>query len=124
METGTIIAIALLLVLILIFIVTGLKIVSEHEQGVIMRLGRFRRVVASGLVLVVPFVDVLRKVDLRTLAIEERIDPMAGTGKVRLWGELWPARGLSGETIGPGTPIMVVALDGQYVVVDRFAGQM
>ena len=86
-----------------------------------MRFGRFHLVVPAGLALIVPFVDVLRRVDLRTLAIEQRIDAAAGTGKVRLWGELWPARSLSGEAIGPGTPIQIAAIEGQQIVVDRAA---
>lgn len=66
-----------------------------------------------------PLVDVLGKVDLRTLVIEQRIDPAAGTGKSRLWGELWPARSLSGEVNGPGTPIRGPRPDGKHVVVDK-----
>ena len=121
MDTGIIVPVALLVVLSLIYAITGLRIIKEHEQGVIMRFGRFHLVVPAGLALIVPFVDVLRRVDLRTLVVEERIDAPAGTGKVRLWGELWPARSLSGEAIGPGTPIQIAAIEGRQIVVDRAA---
>ena len=109
--------IVLLVLLAALYSVLGLKIVNEHEQGVVTRFGRFLSVVPPGLQLVVPFVDVLRRVDLRTLAVEQRIDPASGAGKVRIWDEVWPARSADGEQIGPGTPISVVAIDGEFIVV-------
>ncbi len=106
-----------MVLLLMLYTGLGLKIVKEHEQGVITRFGRFLSVVPPGLALVVPFVDNLRRVDLRTLTVEQRIDPAAGTGKIRIWDELWPARSEHGEPIGPGTPIRVVGMDGEFIVV-------
>ena len=114
----TAIVVLLLLVLVVLYAGLGLKKVHEHEQGVIMRFGRFYQVVPPGLALVVPFVDELRRVDLRTLLVEQRIDPQSGTGRVRLWDESWPARSLSGEPIGPGTTIRVAGVDGKHVIVE------
>lgn len=107
----------LVLVLAALYAGTGLKKVEEHQQGVVLRFGKVLRVVSPGLQLVVPFVDELRLVDLRTLAVEERIDPAAGTGKVRMWDEAWPAQGAAGSVIGAGTPIRLVDMQGEYLVV-------
>lgn len=104
-------------VLMLIYVLLGLRIVKEHEQGVVMRFGRFFAVHAAGLVMIVPFVDRMRKVDLRTLAIIERIEPDTGKGRVQIWGAAWPATSDDGGPLGPGTPIEVAALDGRAVVV-------
>lgn len=117
----SVLPILLLLLAIALFVAVGLKQIREHQQGIVSRFGRFYKVVPPGLTLVVPFVDEVRPVDLRTLVIEERIDPAMGTGKVRLWSEVWPAMSLSGETIGPGTPIRIAAIDGQHVVVEPAA---
>ncbi len=109
----------LLLLAVALFVAVGLKQIKEHQQGIVSRFGRFYKVVPPGLTLVVPFVDEVRPVDLHTLAVEQRIDPAAGTGRVRLWDESWPATSLSGDAIGAGTPIKIVRLDGQQVIVDR-----
>lgn len=110
--------ILLVLLVTLLYVGVGLKTVKEHQQGVVTRFGRFHHMVPPGLALVVPFVDELRTVDLRTLAVEQRIDPAAGTGRVRLWDESWPAQSRSGEAIGAGASIRIVRLDGEYVVVE------
>ncbi len=107
----------LTVLLALLYAGVGLKKIGEHEQGVVLRFGRFMRVVPPGLQLIVPFVDELRRVDLRTLAVEERIDPSFGTGMVRMWDEPWPARSPDATVIGVGTPIRIVGMEGKYIVV-------
>ncbi len=69
-------------VLMLSYTFLALQIVKEHEQGIVTRFGKFFAVHPAGLVMIVPFVDQMRKVDLRTLAIIERIEPETGKGKV------------------------------------------
>lgn len=105
------------LALIMIYTLLAMRIVKEHEQGVVTRFGKFLAIHESGLVLIVPFVDHMRKVDLRTLAIIERIEPDTGKGSVQIWGQSWPATTEDGSSIGPGTPIEIAALDGRAVVV-------
>jgi regulator of protease activity HflC (stomatin/prohibitin superfamily) len=52
---------------VVIFIVaaTGLKIVKPWEKGLIERLGRYQRTVGSGLSLIIPFMEIIKKVDMR-----------------------------------------------------------
>jgi regulator of protease activity HflC (stomatin/prohibitin superfamily) len=54
------------LVPILLWVITGLKIIQEYEAGVIFRLGRFAEVKRAGLNWIVPMLDRMVKVDLRT----------------------------------------------------------
>lgn len=64
---------ALLIVLaIFIFIIalTGLRIVSPYEKGVIERLGRYQRTAQPGLTLIIPFLDTMRKVDMREQVVD------------------------------------------------------
>jgi regulator of protease activity HflC (stomatin/prohibitin superfamily) len=64
--------VALLVVVILIFMasLTGMRIVDPYEKGVIERLGRYQRTASPGLTLIVPFIDKLRKVDMREQVVD------------------------------------------------------
>ncbi len=59
-----------LLVLAVAFFSMAVKILNEYERGVVFRLGRFAKVKGPGLVLIIPFVDKLVKVSLRTIATD------------------------------------------------------
>ncbi len=66
-------AIALLVLLALfLFIVAlaGIRVVRPHERGVVERLGRYQRTAAPGLTLIVPFIDSMRKVDMREQVVD------------------------------------------------------
>jgi regulator of protease activity HflC (stomatin/prohibitin superfamily) len=52
---------------VLIWIISGLKIIQEYESGVIFRLGRFAEVKRAGLNWIVPMLDRMVKIDLRTV---------------------------------------------------------
>lgn len=59
--------ILLIILAVVIFIVAsaGLKIVRPWEKGLIERLGRYQRTVDSGLTLIIPFLEKIKKVDMR-----------------------------------------------------------
>jgi hypothetical protein len=105
------------LLLMALYAAAGLKTVKEHQQGLLTRFGKHFAVLPPGLHLIVPFVDKVQTVDLRSLAVAERVDPDTGSGLVRIGAEEWPARSASGEPIGPGTPIEIVQMQGRFVVV-------
>ncbi len=48
----------------------SIRIVRPFEKGVVERLGRYNRTVSQGLVFIIPFVEVLRKVDMRETVID------------------------------------------------------
>lgn len=59
---------ALLIILaVVVFIIaaTGLKIVRPWEKGLIERLGKYQRTVDSGLTVIIPFMEKIKKVDMR-----------------------------------------------------------
>ncbi|MCW5858642.1 MAG: slipin family protein [Caldilineales bacterium] len=57
--------------LALAFIVlSAIKIVQEYERGVVFRLGRFAGVRGPGLILLIPFIERMAKVDLRVVALD------------------------------------------------------
>lgn len=58
---------AILLIPLLPF---SVRIVKEYERGVIFRLGRLAGVKGPGLFILMPFVDRMVKVDLRTIALD------------------------------------------------------
>lgn len=62
--------ISTIFVLVVIGVVMGLRVVQQYERGVVFRLGRVRETVKEpGLRLIIPFVDVMRKVNMRTITM-------------------------------------------------------
>jgi regulator of protease activity HflC (stomatin/prohibitin superfamily) len=56
--------------IVLVFIFMAVKVVTEYERGVIFRLGRLVGAKGPGLFFIVPFVDRMVKVDLRTVTMD------------------------------------------------------
>ena len=64
-----------LCVVLIVIIVMGLRLVNQYERGVVFRLGKVRaEVKGPGLHVIIPIVDVMRKVSMRivTLPIESQ----------------------------------------------------
>ncbi|HLD66729.1 MAG TPA: SPFH domain-containing protein, partial [Pseudomonas sp.] len=59
-------SLVLLLALLLTLLASAFRILREYERGVVFQLGRFWRVKGPGLVLVIPGVQQMVRVDLRT----------------------------------------------------------
>ncbi len=60
-----IITIGIILLVLLVLAIKGVKILRPYEKGVVERLGKYQRTVGSGLVVIIPFIETIRKVDLR-----------------------------------------------------------
>lgn len=54
----------------LFFVASLFKILREYERGVIFMLGRFYKVKGPGLIIVVPFIQQMVRVDLRTVVMD------------------------------------------------------
>ena len=52
-----------------IFLYLSVKILNEYERGVIFRLGRISAVKGPGLIILIPWVDQMVRVDLRTVTL-------------------------------------------------------
>ena len=59
-----------LLILVVLFLSSALRILNEYERGVVFRLGRLIGSKGPGLVILIPFIDRMVKVSLRTVAME------------------------------------------------------
>ena len=65
-----------LITIVVIFIVAkGMKIVRPWEKGIVERLGKFMRTADSGLTIILPIVENIRKVDMREQVVD--IPPQA-----------------------------------------------
>lgn len=58
-----------LVVFLSIFLPQMFKILREYERGVVFRLGKFYRTKGPGLIVLIPFIDKVERVDLRVLTI-------------------------------------------------------
>ncbi|HOW16224.1 MAG TPA: slipin family protein [bacterium] len=59
-----------LLVVVGIFILSGIKILNEYERGVIFRLGRAIGTKGPGIIFVIPFIDKMVRISLRTVVLD------------------------------------------------------
>ena len=59
-----------LLVIVILFLYSAIKILNEYERGVIFRLGRVIGAKGPGLILLIPVIDKMVRVDLRVVAMD------------------------------------------------------
>jgi regulator of protease activity HflC (stomatin/prohibitin superfamily) len=59
-----------LILLIVLLLLSTFKILREYERGVIFMLGRFHKVKGPGLIIVIPLVQQMVRVDLRTIVMD------------------------------------------------------
>ncbi len=59
-------------IVIVLFVLAykGVKILRPYQKGVVERLGKYQRTVDSGLVVIIPFIETIRKVDLREQVVD------------------------------------------------------
>ena len=58
------------LFIVLLYVLSSIKILAEYERGVIFRLGRYVATRGPGLIILVPFIERMVKVSLRTVAMD------------------------------------------------------
>jgi len=59
-----------LVVLVIMFLAAAIRILNEYERAVIFRLGRIINQKGPGLIILIPIVDRMVKVDMRTIAMD------------------------------------------------------
>jgi regulator of protease activity HflC (stomatin/prohibitin superfamily) len=59
-----------IIVVVVIFILSGIKVVNQYERGVVLTLGKFTGIRAPGLRVIVPIFQQMTKVDIRTNTID------------------------------------------------------
>jgi len=58
------------ILLLVIYVALAIKIVQQHQQGLIERFGRYRRTVDPGFHMIVPFIERMQKVDMREQVVD------------------------------------------------------
>jgi len=59
-----------LVIIVALFLFISIKILKEYERGVIFFLGRFQKVKGPGLIIVIPGIQSMAKVSLRTIVMD------------------------------------------------------
>jgi len=59
-----------ILVLVVVFLAIAIRILREYERGVVFTLGRFTAVKGPGLIILIPFIQQMVRVDLRTIVLD------------------------------------------------------
>ncbi len=70
MEAALAVVAIALIAIVVVYAGLGLKIVKQHEQGIIERFGKFKTLLDPGLHLIVPFIDRIRRVDMREIVVD------------------------------------------------------
>jgi regulator of protease activity HflC (stomatin/prohibitin superfamily) len=68
--TAALVAVVVVLFLLVLFLISAIKVAREYERGIVFRLGRlFPEPKGPGLFILIPIVDRMVKVDLRTITL-------------------------------------------------------
>lgn len=64
------IIVIILIVIVFVLAFKSVKILRPYEKGVVERFGKYQRTVTSGLIFMIPFIESIRKVDLREQVVD------------------------------------------------------
>lgn len=70
MDIGNLATIVLIVALIISILRAAIKIVPEYERGVVFRLGRVQAAKGPGLFVIIPLIDQMIRVDMRTVTMD------------------------------------------------------
>ncbi len=59
-----------IVVFLIFFLASAIKVLREYERGIVFRLGRYHATKGPGLVIIIPFIDKMVKVSLRTVVMD------------------------------------------------------
>jgi len=58
------------IIIIGVIVLNGARVLAEYERGVVFRLGRLINVKGPGFVVIIPFIDRMVRIDLRTITMD------------------------------------------------------
>ena len=64
------VVLAVIVLIIFLFLMAGLKIVRPYERGIVERVGKYKETKESGLQIIIPFVDTIKRVDMREQVVD------------------------------------------------------
>jgi regulator of protease activity HflC (stomatin/prohibitin superfamily) len=59
-----------IIIIVLLFLYSAIKVLNEYERGVVFRLGRVLKAKGPGLIILIPIIDKMVKVSLRIIALD------------------------------------------------------
>lgn len=60
----------IVLFVFLLIIIPGIRVINQYERGVVLRFGKFKRTLNPGLHIIIPYIDTMKKVDIRTTPMD------------------------------------------------------
>ncbi len=69
MEAAAIVVL-MLIVLLVVYVALAIKIVQQHEKGLVERFGRYYRTLDPGFHMIIPFIERIRRVDMREQVVD------------------------------------------------------
>lgn len=57
-------------IILILIIIPGVRIINQYERGVVLRLGKYSRTLSPGFRVIIPYVDKMVKVDIRTTPMD------------------------------------------------------
>ncbi len=60
----------IVLAVIVLILIPGIRIINQYERGVVLRLGRYSRTLNPGFRIIIPYIDKMIKVDIRTTPMD------------------------------------------------------
>lgn len=67
---GMVILLAIIAVVAIFIIATGIKIIRPWQKGLVERLGKYQRTADSGLTIIIPFLENMTKIDMREQVVD------------------------------------------------------
>ena len=58
------------LIILAAIIIPGIRIINQYERGVVLRLGRYSRTLDPGFRVIIPYIDKMHKIDIRTTPMD------------------------------------------------------
>lgn len=63
-------AIGVVVLLLVVLLVYAIRILREYERGVVFLLGRYQNVKGPGLIIIIPFIQTMERIDLRVIVMD------------------------------------------------------
>ncbi len=60
----------LLLIILAVIVIPGIRIINQYERGVVLRLGKYSRTLDPGFRVILPYLDKMHKIDIRTITMD------------------------------------------------------
>ena len=63
-------SLGIIFVIVVFIILPGIRIVNQYERGIVLRLGKYSRTLSPGMRVIIPYIDKMVKVDVRTTPMD------------------------------------------------------